>query len=337
MKAVGYLKNLPITEPDSLVDLEISAPTIGDRDLLVEVRAISVNPIDVKVRSGLYPGVGNPTIVGWDVSGTVREVGPGVTLFQPGDKVFYAGDLMRPGANSELHAVDERIVGHMPKSLTFAQAAALPLTSITAWELLFDRLQIAKSKDAEPKSILVVGAAGGVGSILIQLVRTITNLTIIATASRPETQKWVKSLGAHVVIDHTKPLSEELKAAGIENVDYVAGLNNSDLHLDEIVECLIPQGKFGLIDDPENLNVSKLKGKSLSLHWELMFTRAMHKTSDMIEQHKLLTKVAELVDCGNIKTTLSETFGAINAHNLKKAHSFIESGKAKGKVVLEGF
>ncbi|MBI6884978.1 zinc-binding alcohol dehydrogenase family protein [Pseudomonas putida] len=337
MKAIGFSKNLPIHDPESLVDLDIAPPLLAARDLLVEVHAISVNPIDVKVRSGLYPGVGSPTIIGWDVAGVVKAVGPEVTLFSPGDKVFYAGDLTRPGANSELHAVDERIVGRMPSSLSFAQAAALPLTSITAWELLFDRLEVPKSHTAAPKSILVVGAAGGVGSILIQLARTMTNLTIIATASRPETQEWVKSLGADIVIDHNKSMSQQLIAAGISQVDYVAGLNNSDLHLDEIVECLVPQGKFGLIDDPESLAVSKLKGKSLSLHWELMFTRSMHQTTDMIEQHNLLTHIATLVDANKINTTLSSTFGVINAENLRKAHAFIESGKAKGKIVLEGF
>ncbi|MNS74098.1 Zinc-type alcohol dehydrogenase-like protein [compost metagenome] len=267
----------------------------------------------------------------------VKAVGSEVSLFQPGDRVFYAGDLTRQGGNAEFHRVDERIVGHMPKSLDFAAAAALPLTSITAWELLFDRLQVAEGKADLGQSLLVVGAAGGVGSILVQLARQLTGLTVIGTASRPETQAWVRELGAHHVLDHSKPLAEELRRAGLPSVTHVASLTQTDQHLDQLVEALAPQGRLGLIDDPAALDVTKLKRKSLSLHWEFMYTRSLFETADMIEQHKLLNRVAELIDAGTLKTTLGEHYGTINAANLRRAHALLESGAAKGKIVLEGF
>ncbi|MDA8483698.1 zinc-binding alcohol dehydrogenase family protein [Pseudomonas resinovorans] len=337
MKAVAYFQNLPIDNPESLQDIVLPEPQPAPRDLLVEVRAISVNPVDTKIRRNAAPEAGQPKVLGWDVAGVVKAVGSEVTLFQPGDRVFYAGDLTRPGGNAELHRVDERIVGHMPKSLDFAQAAALPLTSITAWELLFDRLQIAEGKADQGQSLLVVGAAGGVGSILVQLARQLTGLTVIGTASRPETQAWVRELGAHHVLDHSKPLAEELRRAGLSQVTHVASLTQTDQHLDQLVEALAPQGRLGLIDDPASLDVAKLKRKSLSLHWEFMYTRSMFQTPDILEQHRLLERVGQLIDAGVLKTTVGEHFGAINAANLRCAHALLESGKAKGKIVLEGF
>ncbi|MBD2838583.1 zinc-binding alcohol dehydrogenase family protein [Pseudomonas sp. JM0905a] len=337
MKAVAYFQNLPIDNPESLQDIVLPEPQPAPRDLLVEVRAISVNPVDTKIRRNAAPEAGQPKVLGWDVAGVVKAVGSEVTLFQPGDRVFYAGDLTRPGGNAELHRVDERIVGHMPKSLDFAQAAALPLTSITAWELLFDRLQIAEGKADQGQSLLVVGAAGGVGSILVQLARQLTGLTVIGTASRPETQAWVRELGAHHVLDHSKPLAEELRRAGLSQVTHVASLTQTDQHLDQLVEALAPQGRLGLIDDPASLDVAKLKRKSLSLHWEFMYTRSMFQTPDILEQHRLLERVSQLIDAGVLKTTVGEHFGAINAANLRRAHALLESGKAKGKIVLEGF
>ena len=238
----------------------------------------------------------------------VKAVGSEVTLFKAGDKVFYAGSLVRPGGNSELHTVDERIVGHMPKSLGFADAAALPLTAITAWELLFERLHVREGKQDEGQSLLIVGAAGGVGSILTQLASQLTALKVIGTASRPETQEWAKALGADLVIDHSQPLSEALKAVGHPQVTHVASLTQTDHHLDQLVEALQPQGKLALIDDPKALDVSKLKRKSLSLHWEFMYTRSMFETPDMIEQHNLLNRVAQLIDAGTLKTTVGEHF-----------------------------
>ncbi|HEX8956588.1 MAG TPA: zinc-binding alcohol dehydrogenase family protein [Burkholderiaceae bacterium] len=337
MKAVAYTRNQTITAPESLFDLELPAPEPGEFDLLVEVKAISVNPVDVKIRANVAPDNGTPKVIGWDAAGVVRAVGAKVGLFKPGDKVWYAGSLLRPGANSELHLVDERVAGHMPRSLGFAEAAALPLTAITAWELLFDRLQVLDNAQAAGKSLLIVGAAGGVGSILVQLARQLTGLTVIATASRPETQAWVRELGAHHVIDHSKDFAPQLQALGMEGVNYIASLNESTRHFAQLAAVVVPQGRIALIDDPELIDVRLLKRKSVSLHWEFMFTRPMFGTEDQVAQHRLLNRVADLVDAGTIKTTLAEHFGAINAANLKRAHALIESGKAKGKIVLEGF
>lgn len=337
MKAIGYTQSLPSSDANSLLDIQLPEPTPGPRDLLVEVRAVSVNPVDTKVRQRAQPAEGQHKVLGWDASGVVRAVGSEVSLFKPGDKVWYAGDLTRPGSNAELQLVDERIVGAMPKSLDFAHAAALPLTTITAWELLFDRLQVAEGSASKGQSLLIVGAAGGVGSILTQLARQLTGMTVIGTASRQETQEWVRNLGAHHMIDHRKPLSEELKRIGIGEVTHVASLNQTEQHLPEIVASLRPQGRLALIDDPENLDVRLLKQKSLSLHWEFMYTRSMFQTDDMIEQHKLLQRVAGLIDSGVLKTTLGEHFGKIDAANLRRAHALLESNTAKGKIVLEGF
>ncbi|QXI15078.1 zinc-binding alcohol dehydrogenase family protein [Pseudomonas hamedanensis] len=337
MKAIAYYASLPISDTNALQDIELPEPVAGPRDLLVEVKAISVNPVDTKVRQNVAPENGAAKVLGWDVAGVVKAVGSDVTLFKAGDKVFYAGSIARAGSNSELHVVDERIVGHMPKSLGFADAAALPLTAITAWELLFERLHIREGNTDENQRLLIVGAAGGVGSILTQLARQLTGLKVIGTASREQTRDWVSKLGADLVIDHSQPLSEELKRAGIDSVTHVASLTQTDQHLPQLVEALAPQGKLALIDDPKSFDISLLKRKSLSLHWEFMYTRSLFETPDMIEQHKLLNRVAELIDAGTLKTTVGEHFGTINAANLRRAHELLESGKAKGKIVLEGF
>ncbi len=335
MKAVAYRQSLPIDQADALEDVTLADPKPGERDLRVRVHAISVNPVDTKVRKRAAPPAGEHKVLGWDVAGVVESVGAKVSLFKPGDRVWYAGDITRPGANSELHCVDERIVGAMPKSLSFAQAAALPLTAITAWEMLFDRLGITEQTEG---ALLIVGAAGGVGSVMTQLARQLTKLTVIGTASRPETHAWVRELGAHHVIDHAQPLSDELQRVGVPAVTHVASLTQTDKHYTEIVKALAPQGHLCLIDDPATPpDVMLLKQKSIALHWEFMFTRSMFKTADMQAQHDLLTRMSQLVDEGRIRTTLAETFGPINAANLKKAHAFIESGTARGKVVLEGF
>ncbi|SFB71389.1 zinc-binding alcohol dehydrogenase family protein [Massilia yuzhufengensis] len=335
MKAVVYTQHgLPISDPASLQEIELPMPRTGPHDLLVEVRAVSVNPVDTKIRRNA--AVLEPRVLGWDASGIVRAVGAQVTLFAPGDEVFYAGSLVRPGSNSEFQTVDERIVGRKPASLDFAQAAALPLTSITAWELLFDRLRVEEQGGAG-KSVLVIGAAGGVGSILVQLARKLTALTVIGTASRVETADWVRTLGAHHVVDHNAPLRPQLEALGIPAVDIVISLTHTDQHYDAIVDILAPQGQLALIDDPAQLDAVPLKRKSISLHWELMFTRSMFETPDMIKQHQLLGRVAQMVDDGLLRTTLGEHFGAISAENLRRAHALIESGRAVGKIVLEHF
>lgn len=338
MKAIGYKIPQAIDHANSLLDIELPEPVATGRDLLVEVKAVSVNPVDTKVRNSAKPMEGQEyKVLGWDASGIVKAVGPDVTLFRPGDRVWYAGSIARHGTNAELHLVDERIVGRAPVSLDFAQAAALPLTAITAWEMLFDRLGIAPGKQPSNKTLLIIGASGGVGSILTQLAARLTSLTVIGTASRPETQAWVKELGAHHVIDHSQPIAAELKRIGFPVVDYIVSLTNTDDHLAQIVEAIAPQGKFGLIDDPSSLDATVFKRKAVSIHWELMFTRSLFGTDDMIGQHRLLNEVADLVDAGLIRTTLAERFGSINAANLKRAHALIESGKARGKVVLEGW
>ena len=335
MKAISFTQHsLPIDNPQALIDISLPRPTPGPRDLLVEVRAVSVNPVDTKVRAGTFTK--EPKILGWDATGIVREVGAEVTLFQPGDEVFYAGSIARPGSYSEFHLVDERIVGHKPHSLSAADAAALPLTSITAWELLFDRLGIVEGT-GEGKCLLITGAAGGVGSMLVQLARKLTRLTVIGTASRQETADWVRQLGAHHVIDHSQPLLAQLQALGVPEIDYVASLTHTEQHFAQLIDVLKPQGRLGVIDDPETLDVMPLKRKSLSLHWELMFAGSLYETPEMINQHHLLNRVSALIDQGVLQTTVGEHFGAINAANMRRAHALIESGKARGKIVLEGF
>ncbi|MBZ4420147.1 zinc-binding alcohol dehydrogenase family protein [Myxococcus sp. RHSTA-1-4] len=336
MKAVAYRQSLPIDHPQSLIDVELPDPKPTGRDLLVRVEAISVNPVDFKIRVRADPK-GENKVLGWDAAGTVVAVGPEATLFKPGDAVYYAGALERPGANSELHLVDERIVGRKPKSLSMAEAAALPLTTITAWELLFDRLRVPRSTPAGTGSVLVIGGAGGVGSMAIQLARKLTGLTVIATASRPESQAWAREMGAHHVVDHSKPWAEEVKRIAPNGVEYVLGLTNTDDHYASIVEVIAPQGALGVIDEPTKMNLLDLKAKSASFHWELMFTRHRFKTPDMIAQHQLLNETADLVDAGALRTPVKVNLGTINAANLKKAHALLETGRTIGKVVLSGF
>jgi len=335
MKAVGYKGNLPIDNEKSLEDIEIATPKPTGRDILVEVKAISVNPVDYKIRQSRPPENGDWAVIGWDAAGIVKEVGEEATLFKVGDEVWYAGDLTRPGSNAEFQLVDERIVGFKPKSLNFSDAAALPLTTLTAWELLFDRMNV--EKDNAKESILVIGAAGGVGSILVQFVKELTQLKIIGTASRETTTHWLKELGVDAVINHRNKLSEELESQNLPQPKYVISLNGTEQHFEEIVKLIKPQGKFGLIDDPSTLNVMPFKVKAVSTHIELMYTRSLFQTEDMIEQHNILNKTAQMIDKGRIKTTVGEHFGKINAGNLRKAHALLESGKAKGKIVLEGF
>jgi zinc-binding alcohol dehydrogenase family protein len=337
MKAVGYQKSLPIEDANSLIDFDSAKPEPRGRDIRVAVKAISANPVDYKLRKRAAPPAGATKVLGFDAAGVVDAVGPDVSLFKPGDEVFYAGSILRQGTNSEFHLVDERIVGKKPKSLSFAQAAALPLTSITAWELLFDRLGAVPGKSLDPRTLLITGGAGGVGSILIQLARRLTGLTVVATATRPESQKWCLDLGAHAVIDHGKPMKEQIEALKLPPVGLVASLTFTDQHYKSIAEFMAPQGKFGLIDDPPEFTVSVFKGKAISVHWESMFTRSSFQTPDMIAQHHLLNDVADLIDKGVLRTTLDQTFGTINAANLKRAHALLESGKSRGKIVLEGW
>ena len=337
MKAVGYSEPGPIDRENSLQDITLETPKPDGRDLLVKVNAVSVNPVDAKVRSRMGPENADWRVLGFDAAGVVEAAGSGVTEFKPGDPVFYAGSLIRPGTNSEFHLVDERIVGRKPASLSDAEAAALPLTAITAWEMLFDRLDVLRPTVEGGDTILVIGGAGGVGSITIQLLRALADLTVVATASRPETQKWVRECGAHHVVDHREPLAPQVAKLGIGTPGYVFSTTQTDQHLADIVELIAPQGRFGLIDDPEKLSIAPFKQKSVSLHWEFMFTRSLFGTPDIARQGELLNELSSLVDTGRIRSTLTDVAGKIDAKTLRVVHAQIESGTARGKIVLEGF
>lgn len=334
MKAIGFNKAGPINDSNSLVEFEVGIPELGSRDLLVEVKGISVNPVDVKVRANMNPESGIK-VIGYDAAGIVRQVGSDVSLFNVGDEVFYAGDFTRPGTNAELHAVDERIVGKKPTSLGFAEAAGLPLTSITAWEILFDSLGV-KEGEGEGESILIVGGAGGVGSILIQLAKKLTNLTVVTTASRSETIEWVKKMGADHVVDHRKPLASQIKELGLEP-RYVASLNGTEQNFTNIVELIKPRGHIALIDDPATLDIHAIKLKALSFSWEFMFARSMFQTKDMVKQHELLNRISTLIDNGEVISTVTNSLGKLSIETLKAAHVQQESGRVIGKNVLEGF
>lgn len=338
MKAVGFYRYLPIENPESLLDVEISKPKVAGKDLLVKVKAIAVNPVDSIIRSPKPQVEENPKILGWDIAGIVEEVGPDCTLFKQGDEVYYAGSITRPGGNSEYHLVDERIVGKKPASLDFAQAAALPLTTITAYESLFERLQISRDVNRNKnKTILIIGAAGGVGSIAIQLAK-LAGLTVIGTASRPETSKWVKELGADYTINHYEEFLPQLKELDLETVDYIFCLSKTEKYWETMEKVIIPQGKIcSIVETDEKLDITLLKNKSVTFVWETMFTRSMFETNDMIEQHHLLNEVADLIDNGEVKTTLSERLSPINAENLRKVHAKLESRTSIGKVVLKDF
>jgi len=334
MKAVGFFRNLPIDHPDALQDVELATPDLRDHDLLVEVKAVSVNPVDTKIRVHGDVPEGTPRIPGWDAAGIVRATGPLATRFKPGDRVWYAGDITRPGSNSELQAVDERIVGPMPRTLDFAEAASLPLTAITAWELLFDRLRVHEADPTENTVLLVTGAAGGVGSILTQLARRLTGVTVIGTASRAQTREWVLAHGAHHVINHREPWAPQLQALGIEEVDFVVGLNESAGYVPQIAAVMRPEGKFALIDDPVALDIGPFKTKSISIHWELMYTRPIFTTRTIARQHALLRRMAELVDRGDVVHTLTRRIDGLDAAGLIQAHALVEAGNMIGKVVV---
>lgn len=339
MKAVAIKDYLPIDNPSSFLDVDLPKPQPADRDVLVAVKAIAVNPVDTKVRAGRgKEGVTEdpPRVIGWDASGIVESVGHEVTLFKPGDEVWYAGDITRAGCNAEFQTVDERIVGRKPTSLSHAEAAALPLTTITAYESFFDRLRIDRDGKNKGESVLIIGAGGGVGSIGIQLAKN-AGLMVIATASRPETTAWVKELGADHVVSHREDMISQVRALGIQYVDHVAIFNDMR-HWTTAVELIRPQGGIVTIDDTHlPMPMEIMKSKAASLHWEFMFARAMHQTSDMIEQHKLLSWVANEIDSNRIRTTIDKVLSPISAATMREAHRLIETGMAKGKIVVEGF
>jgi NADPH:quinone reductase len=338
MRAIGYRKSSP--ELDHLEAFDIPRPRTKGRDLLVEVRAVSVNPVDYKVASGGGPGAPADTdtikVVGYDAAGVVAETGPETQLFKPGDEVFYAGVVGRQGANAEFQLVDERIVGRKPRTLDFAAAAALPLTSITAWEAMFDRLDVAKPVAGAARAILILGGAGGVGSIGIQLARQLTDLTIVATASRPETVQWAKDMGAHYVVDHKKPLTPQIAALGMGSPGFIFATSPINGVIADLAELIAPQGRIALING-EMADLFVFRPKSVSVHFELMFTRPLLQTADIEAQHRLLNEVADLVDSGRIRSTMHENYGRIDAANLMRAMQFLKSGRAIGKIVLAGF
>ena len=336
MKAIGYYEPGDIERENALVAVERPGPEPGAHDLIVRVKAVSVNPVDAKTRKSAQPDDREARVLGFDAAGVVQKVGSAVSLFAPGDEVFYAGAIDRPGSNAELQAVDERIVGRKPSSLNWAQAAALPLTSITAWEILFDRMRVPYGEKTGTGTLLVINGAGGVGSMLVQLARRLTGLRVIATASRDETRDWALRMGAHEVIDHHKPLDEEMERVGAGKANYVAGLTATGEHRDAIVELIAPQGVLALIDDPESFDIMPFKRKAVTVAWELMFTRSLFQTSDMIEQHRLLNEISALVDDGLLQTTMTDNLGPMSAETLIRAHRAIESGKSHGKIVMEG-
>jgi zinc-binding alcohol dehydrogenase family protein len=329
--AVAYRSSLPIADPESLFDIEVPAPVPRARDLLVRVQAVSVNPVDVKRRLGSDPA-GQVRILGWDAAGVVEAVGSEVSMFAVGDEVYYAGAIDRPGTNAQLHVVDERIVGVKPSELSFSEAAALPLTTLVAWESLFDRFRLTTESMG---TLLVLGAAGGAGSMVVQLARALTGVEVVGTASSPASQKWVLGLGAHDVIDH-HDLAAQVKATVPNGVDYLFSTHSAG-NVDAFAEILVPGGEITAIDDPEDLDLMPLKVKSITWHWELMFTRSLFQTSDMVVQHDVLDTVAELVDAGTVRTTTTNELKPFNAATMRHAHRLIESGHTVGKVVVAGF
>lgn len=335
MKALGYSEQGPVTTAGSVVEFVAPDPQPGPKDLLVDVRGVSVNPVDFKVRANRPPPEGDPKILGWDAAGIVKAVGSEVTLFKPGDEVMYAGEFTRDGSNAELQLVDERLVGRKPSKLDFAEAAALPLTSITAWEMLFESLRVEEG-GGEGEALLIIGGAGGVGSILIQLAKKLTKLTVVATASRPDTIDWVKKMGADHVVNHRNNLAEEMADSGIAP-KYVATLTNTDDHFDSIIEMIKPRGHIAMIDDPQNVSIGPLKMKALTFSWEFMFARSLHKADDMIVQHELLSRIADLVDSGDIITTANKNIGPLSVDALRAALEHQTGGAAIGKTVLSGF
>ena len=337
MRAYGYKQATETLTETAFQAVNIAKPVPAGRDLLVRIDAVSVNPVDTKIRRTVSASAEEIKILGWDAVGTVVDAGSDAQLFKTGDRVFYAGDISRPGSNSEYQLIDERIVGKAPTSLNDCEAAAMPLTSITAYELLFDRLQVAKGNGSQGQVLFISGAAGGVGSILIQLARKLTSLTVVATASRDETREWVKKMGAHYVIDHSKDLAPQYEALGLDKVDYVASLTHTQDHIAALTDLMKPQSRFGLIDDPGALEVGLLKRKSISLHWEFMYTRPLFNTDDVLRQHEILNEVSEMLDSGELVTTFNTHLGPVNAQNLYEAHRILETGSAIGKIVLAPF
>ncbi|MFI1002422.1 zinc-binding alcohol dehydrogenase family protein [Streptomyces galbus] len=336
MPAVAYRKSLPVDDAESLLDVTLPVPQPGPRDLLVRVEALAVNPVDHKVRQNNDPN-GEPKVLGWDAAGTVVAVGEEVTSFRVGDEVFYAGALDRPGSNSRFHAVDERLVGRKPATLSFSEAAALPLTSLTAWEGLFEHLGLHDGALRQTGTLLVTAAAGGVGAMVSQLARALTSLTVIGTASRPETTEFARRMGASHIVDHHRPLPPQLAEVAPDGVDFVFSTAGTDRNLAAYADVLKPFGRIVAIDDFGPVEIGLLKSKSIAFHWEFMFTRSLHRTADQAEQGRILNQVSRLVDAGILTTTATTDLGTVGAAHLREAHRVLESGTAIGKITLTGF
>ncbi|MEG3766125.1 zinc-binding alcohol dehydrogenase family protein [Alteromonas sp. 14N.309.X.WAT.G.H12] len=337
MRAYGYKQASETLSDTTIQAVNIAKPIPAGRDVLIQIHGVSVNPVDTKIRKSVSPPADELKILGWDAVGVVADVGSGVSMFKKGDRVFYAGDVSRPGSNAEYQLVDERIVGRAPSSLSDEQAVAMPLTSLTAYELLFDRLNVTKGKESQGQTILITGAAGGVGSVLVQLARQLTGLTIVGTASRPESQAWVKRMGAHHVIDHNGSLTEQFTELGLSGADYIASLTHTNVHFEALADIVKPQGKIGLIDDPGSLDIGLIKRKSVSLHWEFMYTRSLFNTKDIGKQQAILNEISQMLDTGTLISTLGQHLGPVNAQNIIKAHRLLESNKCIGKLVLAPF
>ncbi|VDK14708.1 Zinc-type alcohol dehydrogenase-like protein [Oenococcus sicerae] len=336
MKAIGFKEHLPIEEENSLIEFKLPKPIAKGHDLLVEVSAVSVNPVDIGVRTSGHGILKEPKIIGWDAVGIVDSIGDNVSLFKKGDLVFYAGSFKRSGSDSQYQLVDERIVGHAPKNLIITQTAAMPLTSLTAWEVLFEQLEIDPQdhKFNREHTILIINGAGGVGSIATQLAHW-AGLNVIASASRPETIKWVMEHGADQTVNHRKDLIKEVRELGYKYVDYILELNDLDGHWDEMAELIKPSGRIASITENHRpINLRKLTQKRAKFAWEWMYTKSFYETPDMISQHQILDQVSELLDQGVIKSTLNEVLSPINVSNLKKAHKLVESNRMIGKIVV---
>jgi NADPH2:quinone reductase len=336
MKAVGYTAACPVDRPDALVERDLPEPKAEGRDLLVRVEAVSVNPVDTKVRQNDAPADGF-RVLGFDAVGTVEATGPDALLFKRGDRVWYAGSILRSGSNAELQLVDEQIVGPAPTSLGAGDAAALPLTALTAWEMLFDRFDVNRPVPLGNRTVLVIGGAGGVGSVAVQIAKRVAKMTVVATASRPASSNWAREMGADAVVDHSKPLAPQIEALGLGAPGFVFSTTETEKHFDDIVELIAPQGRLGVISGVGNSRTDRLSSKAVALCYELMFARSIYGTPDLVEQHRILAEVARLVDAGTLRTTRTEHLGRITAQNLIKAHALVESGHVRGKVVLEGF
>ena len=333
MKAIQFQPGVSLDQSNAALEVELPTPTAEGHDILVKIEAVGMNPVDTKVRPGAD---GEPKTLGFDAAGTVAAIGDAVTLFKVGDSVYYAGDITRPGSNADFQLVDERIAGIRPKSLDADASAALPLTSLTAWESLFDRLHIDPEADNAGQSILIIGGAGGVGSMGIQLAK-LAGLTVIATASRDESAAWCKELGADHVVNHRESIPDQLKAIDIPQVNYIANFNNTENYWNIMGEVIAPQGRIVLIvEQVGTLDIGgPYKLKSVSVSWELMFTRSLFKTSDIAQQHAILTRIAELIDTGKIKCTANEAMAPLNVENIIKAHTLLESGKSIGKLTIK--